>query len=1288
MSGAEEPPIGDPKPLSPEEKNATADVALDAMNQFLASKLSIGHPSSADLTVKDPAVGGADAHIKTALADTPHNGQGTGTVMKPRRGAGRNTRPATSTGTLVAPVAEGAPTSPTADATVATAVVVDKQQPVIEVGRYRDQDGILCDVREENGMYYYTPLEGDGAGEEIPATTVGDLKELMKLYKWEKVADDTVPTANVLDPARVEAEPSFVAEKGRIYDFQGNRGPLNRLVRTDEGYYFVDFDGKRIGKDDQYSKEEDIKHLAQMEQWQLIAVDSIAVAPKTPDAGIPTSPDAALDAGKEKIKLPEKRERLYYSDADGHVLAVETVKLDGVSQWNYLVVNTEDSRFDLNNPLWLTGVDDLTEDEVLLMAKEQNWKLVDAPLLAPKAADASPVAPPAMPPTPDASVDAGDKRVELLIGLTAIYTTNDPLIPEVKIQRVNDDLYRDLLTMIEYTDREIQSLARAEGWKKRDVPVTPDVSREDGMRGFQLLNDGERAHYFVPEKKSSIMVEKVHGVYIFSPGGNSVLYSEEDIAKLAQTEKWQFFAEGLTPEDFEKNSLSSTKAEMQRELMDGLETEVKEARFDYVTVDFKQKKAFSQITGVLRGLLGKELNDQDTVSAKARYETALMRLQESQLGELKKSGLSDAELHTKMGEMLMYYKNAERVNLFEDRLTVEAENKKFPGKVADFFENIGKAYNTLTPAQKITLAVTVLGASALIGATGGTAGAAMGAGMMGVRRVVASLGAGVGMDILTGQGTEYLRKRSATKEHEEEMKEVQALSTPIFEKEEGILKNDGSIEKEESFEKLKEFLEKDIKALDAKFQSQKREKFWRKTIVWGTALGASSYFTYKSFLGGLSGGAGSPSLEEESRRFNQLTASTGASEVEQGTTASRVFAPGVGSTTSGESVFGGSLNDISSLGLKPVDTLNLSGMTDVRPGSIVTLGGGESVSPSSGSPMSLEHARFLEANGVNPDQPVSVESAARVTTLREDYTVTAADGKKGLWGVIERRLPEGMRPADQNRVIASIENLMRKDLAAMTPAERAAAGFPKGSIDLIYKGGVIQFDKFPSLTPERIQAIMDGQSVGTPSAMPGIPDPVSATERAQILDAFRADAPNLETRIPAPVTSVERAQILDGFRDGPTVDPTRVVQGANVADHDMRIQQLTDPRQFIIDNPGSKELLFRTTARLHSELLMLTPGEDGVPFQYDYAANGEKLGNTQMSQVLKDFGSIRPRNINLNPLHPDQERALANLFRNATKAFGIEAAQPKAGESATYYIGRMATAALRKGVDIKVLLRH
>lgn len=101
---------------------------------------------------------------------------------------------------------------------------------------------------------------------------------------------------------------------------------------------------------------------------------------------------------------------------------------------------------------------------------------------------------------------------------------------------------------------------------------------------------------------------------------------------------------------------------------------------------------------------------------------------------------------------------------------------------------------------------------------------------------------------------------------------------------------------------------------------------------------------------------------------------------------------------------------------------------------------------------------------------------------------------------------------------------------------------------------------------------------------------------------------------------------------------------------------------------------------------MLMPGDEPVPFQYDYATNGEKLGKTHMYQVLKDFGSMRPRDISVNPLHPDQERALANLYYNAKNAFGPEVAKPKLGETATSYIERMTTAALREGVDVNRVL--
>lgn len=1237
MPRGEEPPKGEPRLLTPEEKSAAGDAGLAAMDQFFAS-VPVDRPSPepapakdaslvetrqenlADVTQTIPAgqhwvvenaldstitvlpgakltitsalgtkilvheggearilednlgseinyvksdtslVAGADTHTRTTLPNsdpilsthpapepvilsaaalnipkddkTPNDAPATnpldGPVLDPsRRNAQRKPKPGTTPPVLP-------PT--TADATVATATTADKKAPVIESGRYKDENGLLCDVREENGEYYYTPLEGKGKGAEIKASA--DHMRILMGDEWKKVADTTLPTPDVA----VSADPVVLPQ----------------------------------------------------------TPDAVSI----PDATLANTPVANVEAGKKKITVQELLTQvpdggvITVSDKDGPIKFrrqgdrfMTTAKNPAKADGRIIRMLTHGGRITAIDGIPVTPAPDkATKPDTSAVAA----KAPDAALVTGVTADPVPVAP-AVPPAPP--------QVPPVVRPT-------PAVPPVATPAPSPVVVPAAVPPAPAPVSMPAAMPPAPSAIPPAMPATPDASIP-----------------VVPASKVDVPLTLV-------PKEGDSLKGEPTLE--------------LVPKEGE---IELSEEEKEQEHMDGLLTGVKEARFDYVTRDYKQNSTWQKIKNIFGKNVSETSGDQDTESAKEVYELALSKLQDAQLGALKKLGLSDTELHKRMGEMLLYYKYDERLNMYNDRNQVKLESMNNWGKLVSAVEGIGRGYNKLPRWLKYTVGGASLATGLAVGGgvIGGGVAAAAGGTLL-IKRLIATAGLAVTVDTGIEQWMEGKKRKTAEEEQQADLRVLESS------KEEGKY----------DLDLFKNFLERENKALEEKFKLQKKEALVRRSAVWGTAvvgmigMGAS----YASHLG--EHGTTGRSIEERAREYNNRTSGSGVSAVERS-----VSAPASDAT-------GASFVDISSnaqpgFGANPMN---------FRPENMVTLGGTESGVLGSGvSPMSpIEQARFLEANGVNPDSLVSAESVARIATLREDYTVTAADGKKGLWGVIEKRLPADMPKGDRSRIIASLENLMRKDLAAMSPAERAAAGFAEGKLDLIHEGKVIQFHKFISLTPDRIQAIMEGQSVGAPSGL---------VEGARV-DAVvpHADDSMNQAAMDEAMSRFQDLPVVPLDQATPTLDTTEAVEEANAEDYEAHVRQLTDPRQFIIDNPGSKELLFRTTARLHSELLMLMPGEEGVPFQYDYAANGEKLGNTLMTQVLKDFESIRPRDIGVNPLHPDQERALANLFRNATKVFGIEAAQPKASESATYYIGRMATAALRKGIDIKVLLRR
>ncbi|MBP9727815.1 MAG: hypothetical protein KBD27_00395 [Candidatus Moranbacteria bacterium] len=1313
MSRGEEPPKGEPKPVSPEKKSAIGDAGLDVMDQFLASQLPVNRQSPEPAPTKDTSlvetrqeslVGvtqtiptgqhwviedtldstitvlpGAKLTITSAVetkilvhkggeakisednlsstiefvsagpsavagADKSAPNPLDGPVLAKRK-RGKQTDPkkpavtASASASTASPVSATSPVPATADATVATATIVDNQEPVIVSGRYRDENGVLCDVREENGMYHAVALEGPEKGQE----TIVKVKDAKVMRDWEKVDDDITPAVNA--PASAPADPGAPLA---VPDTTAHAEPKKESTFLPHDLVgetaYLDAEGnkkfvKRIGPDyyicDVADDHTFDKHGFSDVMMRKIVDDNAWVHVEQG----PTPADAVVQAPLSRRDQQRAEKEVKRAEAKRDLLA----KLGGQTD------------FVLENPKSKAKTECQVDDQGVIRKKgepadQTKWALdkltlvtpwdvkvkkvkasatppqapAVAPVAPPQASPAMPPAPPAPPVAPAPSATPPQPKPAPAPPVMPPIPTPAPATPPA---------------MPPVPPAMPPTMPPAPGLPKVDVPLA-----------------------LVPKEGTQ-------------PKGEPVL---ELVPK-----------EGEIPKG---EGLETDEARTLKEIMDGLLTAVNEARFDYVTTDYHQSKAWKKMTGFFDKLRGKERNDPDTESAKQRYELALTNLQEARLEELKGLGLSGEELHKKMAGMLMYFKYDERINLANDRSTVQSENKKFPGKVADFIEDMGKAYNKLTPAQKITLAVGILGTSALLGVTGGTAGAAVGAGMMGVRRVIASLGAGVGLDALTGQGTEYLRKRSATEEHDAEIAELKVLNTPLTASsvEQGI--------SEEALEKLNSFLSKDIESLDQKFQSQKREQFWRRTLVWGTAVGASAYFTYKAFLGGAgSSGAGTPSLEDRAREFNRLHATTGeASVAERAVSASG----GVAAEFDPKASF----SDIASpTGPKPVGTLNLNGILGARPEDIITPGGVESVPPSSTPtyPYSADYGRDSVLEPMKPS--LSAESVARVATLREDYTVTSADGKKGLWGILEKRLPEGVRPADQNRIIASLENLMRKDLAKMSPAEQAIAGFPKGTLDLIYKGDVIQFDKFPSLTPERIQAIMDGQSV-TPSVVDRVTDVAQATA---------SDVSETSSGIPvSPMDHALNEETITRLANQPMVtpDPVAAVQEQNWAETPARPAPGTIPAEttrsvspvseispnelgnrvdlatYMADHPELTPSYQATLSGIKTDIFSMPdviPKNGAYMVQIDGGYQIGTQGGVYMDRVLETHqelrtGVISPYEYDRRPFpfKSTQVERLARLVRAAChpKMFG-ETGRVLEGEKVDQYLKRIAALA-------------
>lgn len=659
-----------------------------------------------------------------------------------------------------------------------------------------------------------------------------------------------------------------------------------------------------------------------------------------------------------------------------------------------------------------------------------------------------------------------------------------------------------------------------------------------------------------------------------------------------------------------------------------LKSKVAGMRLEYVTTDYKQNSAWVRLKRIFRGNISAEPNSADMKSAREHYESALNNLREAELAELKVGMLTGAELRERMGQMLNYYKYTERVNLALIRDQVAIEGKGRIQKCVSVVEELGRWYNKQPLWRKLLVGGVVLGsgAAASFGALGGGAAAVAGGTAL-IRRLVTTAGAAVSADVLSQAGFEWMRKYGVNKEQEAELGHLADL-----EREGGGISSEG-------LSQLESLLERDIKLLDQKFKTQGREEAARKFVVWGAAAVGAGWFL-DSYLGhgtGISGGT--PGIDEEQKReYLRSRESSGKVGLDPTVAASEQAASAPAALTSAPS----------------------------------------NVTPQSGP-------TWVRAAVPSPDA-VSVRGSG----LLKEYTVTAADGKRGLWGILDGRLPENIpKGPGRNRIIQSLESAMRAKLDTMSPAERVAAGFPKTlengkvNLDFIRRGDTIDFSKL--LTQQEIQSVLDGQSVGAPHVadkIVGIKEMVSGSmpERVDLMDQLANEK------------GVGFEKALDHISDknfaaGVSANDAYFAPKPDVLSYDANLKFLTDPKQFLIDNPGQAQVLREAVGKVRMEIFMMNPGEGDVPMQYDYALNGEKLGSTPVSQVLKDLKGFERFNIAYdrvkNPLHYDQMKELAKFMTATEKTFGDELAQPKAGESIREYTGRMATAALRTGKAIK-----
>lgn len=849
-----------------------------------------------------------------------------------------------------------------------------------------------------------------------------------------------------------------------------------------------------------------------------------------------------------------------------------------------------------------------------------------------------------------------------------------------------------------YTEEDVRNNAGLEKWQRVETTeANPDLRGRD-PRNYEELYEGDVWIKTLPDGSTRITIVS-HDLSAYGPKVDvetTVMKGSDpgemtvrsipvaELQKELRNEGYSLDVAGSGPKiEVPKTSEEPKKPEdpvksepiSEKERLDGLRTEVDLFRRAYVEMDHKQDTKWKKLKRFFGMNIGGERGDPDTESLRQRYEEVFTKLKEAELAAIDRKGLSQDEVKSEMVRLLNYFTLGERLKMKADRIQVEAQDKKWSGKITGKIEDLGKWYNGLSPKKKLIAGAIGLAAGGVAFATGGTAvGTAAAAGLF-LKRMVTTAGAKVFADGALEQGEAWLTKHFTEKDNTKKLEELNALNTPLTSL--GALSEKGI--SPEALGKLDSLLTQEIKSLDKKLQHQKRNEIWRKTGTWGLAIAGATYFSYRA---GMS-----------------------------------VWGDN-GSAVRTEAIKTKELNEVLE---KAKEKANAA--TVASPSEVSAAPASASSAPATPSPEQVPSARVV---------PATPEGGTRFESLRNDYKVTSADRKQGLWGVIKGRLPDNIKAlpvADQNRVIANIEELMKRDLAGMTKEERLLAGFEEGNLDKIYADKtVIRFDQFKSLTDENIQAAQDGKLVGAPSAT-GIMEKGArvVAEAGKSMDVSARDLSPQE--LEAAMKGAEDEMIAQDrvkyeympeeqkalrlaedqmIRDELAKDKmTTTLSGQSYDD----AQKANTAKEFaasqVVETKATAlsafeqapaevktQMMLRTTGNIR-QALFLTPelmADTRMNAPFDYTINRGAMGFVQMGRITEKFAELHSGQFNrfnrmAFPLHPSQVDQVVRLVSLAqdSRFFGT-AGLPKSVETVDEYTRRIAHLALSSGKEKELFM--
>lgn len=299
-----------------------------------------------------------------------------------------------------------------------------------------------------------------------------------------------------------------------------------------------------------------------------------------------------------------------------------------------------------------------------------------------------------------------------------------------------------------------------------------------------------------------------------------------------------------------------------------------------------------------------------------------------------------------------------------------------------------------------------------------------------------------------------------------------------------------------------------------------------------------------------------------------------------------------------------------------------------------------------------------------PEEGAAVPpEAGRVPSIPTEYVLTQTDGARGLWGVLEKNMPlEGLDAEQKGRAISSMKNLIATKLEALSPEEKAAAGFRSGSIETIYAGDTLHLQEL--VTEAEMKEIIGGKIIDAPVTSLG----------EQLPDIDVAHVEGIDSReVSEQITS--GADLASSVSDVEDIIPQDDVR-------EMAVDSLVENRGYSPGELLAGEMRGQYIERVAGmrQALFQTPETNNWP-KYSYVLHRE-LGRVTMDQIkeaqalLADGSST---NIS-NSLHASQIARMSSFTEKAVSVYG-DAAQPKVRETLEAYTSRIAALGFRPGAD-------